>query len=145
MKYKTAVKEIELTPCIGYNTKNVKKSVTVKPSTHIRSFVKNFAVDFASCTFVSIWRGLKHLWSSLSEYQSSILLDLHAEKGMWCLCHSKINNASTNLFVLSKHVILYSLQDPTELSKFNLADFYHLKKGLKVLDEGNKTTLNDHY
>lgn len=61
------------------------------------------------------------------------------------LCHSKINNASTNLFVLSKHVILYSLQDPTELSKFNLADFYHLKKGLKVLDEGNKTTLNDHY
>lgn len=29
-----------------------------------------------------------------------------------------------------------NFQDPTELSKFNLADFYHLKKGLKVDDEG---------
>lgn len=28
------------------------------------------------------------------------------------------------------------LQDPTELDKFNLAEFYHLKKGLKVNVEG---------
>lgn len=32
-------------------------------------------------------------------------------------------------------------QDPTELSKFNLAEFYHLKKGLKVTSEGRVTMI----
>lgn len=28
------------------------------------------------------------------------------------------------------------LQDPTHLDKFNIAEFFHIKKNLKVVDEG---------
>lgn len=31
---------------------------------------------------------------------------------------------------------IITLQDPTDLSKFNLANFYHLKNNLRVEDEG---------
>ncbi|XP_067951682.1 RING-type E3 ubiquitin-protein ligase PPIL2-like [Watersipora subatra] len=38
---------------------------------------------------------------------------------------------------------IITIQDPTELSKFNLADFYHLKKGLKVDDEEERQARKD--
>ena len=31
---------------------------------------------------------------------------------------------------------IITIQDPTNLDKFNLANFYHMKKGIKVIDEG---------
>ncbi len=31
---------------------------------------------------------------------------------------------------------LITVLDPTELTKFNLADFYHLKKNLKLNNDG---------
>ena len=32
---------------------------------------------------------------------------------------------------------LITIQNPNELDKFNLANFYHIRKNLKVLDEGS--------
>lgn len=32
---------------------------------------------------------------------------------------------------------LITLQDPTNLAKFNLTNFYHIKNNLRVEDEGN--------
>ena len=31
---------------------------------------------------------------------------------------------------------LITIQDPTQLEKFNISNFYHLKKNLKLTDEG---------
>ena len=31
---------------------------------------------------------------------------------------------------------IIEIQDPTDLQKFNFANFYHIKKNLKLLDEG---------
>ena len=31
---------------------------------------------------------------------------------------------------------LLTIQDPNNLDKFNFADFYHIKKGIQVTDDG---------
>ena len=36
-----------------------------------------------------------------------------------------------------KKIFTFIFQDPTELKKFNISDFFHLKNNLKVIDEGN--------
>ena len=39
-------------------------------------------------------------------------------------------------------LFIYFSQDPTDLDKFNLASFHHLKNNLSVVDEG-ESALND--
>ena len=55
-----------------------------------------------------------------------------------------ICNIYTTDIVLAEADVLfiYFSQDPTDLDKFNLASFHHLKNNLSVVDEG-EFALND--